>query len=85
MNGPLTPRDQRYLNCTSFEVYIATGLVFLAGFTLSFVLSVIYHAEPMLWPASLVVVGICSGVFFALRHRERKAKLREIQKDYEAQ
>jgi len=81
MERPLSPRDERYLNCTSFEVYVATGLVFITGFTASFIVSVVYHMEPMLWPASLVVIALCGGVFHILKQRERRAKLREILDD----
>jgi hypothetical protein len=39
--------------------------------------------EPMLWPASLVVIALCGGIFYVLRQRERQAKLREILADDE--
>ena len=72
-------RDHRYLNCTSFEVYIIAGLVFLFGFTLTFIVSVAYHIEPMLWPGSVLTIILAYVVFDILKRRERRAKLREIE------
>lgn len=78
MQQPRSARDERYLNCTSFEVYMITGAIFIIGFTIAFILSVVYKMEVMVWPASVVVLLLCGGAFHFLRLRERAAKIREI-------
>lgn len=77
-----TARDLGYLNCTSFEVYIAVGLVFVLGFTLMFILSVVAHVEVLLWPGTLLVLVASFFVYRVLKRREYAAKLREIEADY---
>ncbi len=74
-----SPRDELYLKSTSFEVYIITGLVFLFGFTASFILSVISHREVLLWPGALVSVIVAAIVLRVLARREYHAKLRELE------
>ncbi|NJK79220.1 MAG: hypothetical protein HC893_05100 [Chloroflexaceae bacterium] len=71
-------RDQRYIDCTSFEVYLVVGTVFVLGFSLLFILSVVWHIEPMLWPASVVLIGLCYAILHVLSQRERAAKIREV-------
>lgn len=71
-------RDEYYINATSFEVYMVVGLVFLFGFTLAFVLSVIFHMEPLVWPGGLLAAGLAFAVLQVLSRRERAAKIREV-------
>lgn len=73
-----TARDEYYIKSTSFEVYMIAGLVFVLGFSLSFVLSVLAHAEPWLWPGSLVSIVAAFVVLRVLSRREREAKIREV-------
>lgn len=75
-------RDQRYLNATRFEVYMIVGLVFTFGFTASFILSVVYHAEPWLWPGALLSIIVSYLVLRVLKRREYAEKLRELEADY---
>lgn len=75
-------RDQGYLNATRFEVYIVVGLVFVLGFTASFILSVVYHAEVWLWPGALLSVLVSYIVLRVLKRREYAEKLRELEADY---
>jgi hypothetical protein len=77
-----SPRDECYLNATRFEVYIAAGLVFVIGFTLVFMLSVMAHAEVWIWPGSLIPVGAAFYIFRILKRREYAEKLRELEADY---
>ncbi|NJP04936.1 MAG: DUF3169 family protein [Chloroflexaceae bacterium] len=76
-------RDERYLACTSFEVYMATGAVFLIGFTLAFIVSVVYHIEWSIWPASIPVLIVSYMAFSYLKRREQANKIREIDQDYQ--
>lgn len=73
-----TARDEYYIRSTSFEVYMITGLIWLFGFTLAFILSVALHAEVMLWPGALLSVLLAAAVLRVLSRRERLAKIREV-------
>lgn len=75
-------RDQRYLNSTRFEVYLIVGLVFTLGFTGSFILSVVYHVEPLLWPGALLSIVASYFVLRFLKRREYQEKLQELEADY---
>ncbi len=77
-----SPRDECYLNATRFEVYIAAGLVFVIGFTLVFIFSVMAHAEAWVWPGSLLPIGAAFFVFRILKRREYAEKLCELEADY---
>ncbi|MCU0493195.1 MAG: hypothetical protein MUD01_16540 [Chloroflexaceae bacterium] len=74
-----SPRDEVYLRSTRFEVYMVVGLVFLAGFTASFILSRLYHMELMLWPGALLSVVIAGLVLRRLKQREYNQKLHELE------
>lgn len=79
MNQPRrSARDEHYINSTSFEVYMIVGLVWLFGFSLSFVLSVVSNHEVWLWPGALASVVIAAIVLNILSRRERIAKIREV-------
>ncbi len=73
-----TPRDEYYINATSFEVYMIAGLVFVFGFTLAFMLGVIFHVEVIVWPGALVAMGLTYAVIRFLGNRERARKIREV-------
>ncbi len=79
----LSAHDFRYLTSTSFEVYMITGAIFLFGFTVSFVLSVLAHREVMLWPGALASVIVSFIVLKLLERREFRAKLAELAGEYE--
>jgi uncharacterized membrane protein YdbT with pleckstrin-like domain len=74
-----SPRDEVYLKSTGFEVYMMSGLVFLAGVTLAFVAGVYSNYEMLLWPGMVVSVAIAAVVHLKLTRREYHAKLREIE------
>jgi positive regulator of sigma E activity len=79
MEQPLrTPRDEYYINSTSFEVYMVVGLVFVLGFTFSFIGSVMIHQETLVWPGMLISMGAAYWVLRVLSRRERNAKIREV-------
>jgi hypothetical protein len=79
MNPPdRTRRDQYYIDSTSFEVYMITGLVWLTITTISFVLSVVTHHEPWAWPGGILAVIVAAVVLRVLSQRERRAKIREV-------
>lgn len=73
-----TARDQRYIESTSFEVYMVVGTVFVLGFSAIFILTVLTHTEPLLWPGSALLVGLCYFVLTLLERNERVAKIREV-------
>lgn len=73
-----TPRDQYYIDSTSFEVYLIVGAIFVVGFSLIFIATVVAHTEVLLWPASLVLIGICAAILNVLIRRERACKIREV-------
>ena len=73
-----TPRDQVYIDSTSFEVYMIVGTIFVLGFTAVFALTVLLHVEPLIWPGSLLVIGLCYFVLTVLQKREQAAKIREV-------
>ncbi len=73
-----TARDEYYINSTSFEVYMIAGTVFLVGFTLIFVLSVIFHFEPWIWPGGALSIIVAAVLLRVLSKRERLAKIREV-------
>lgn len=73
-----TGRDQYYINSTGFEVYMVGGLVFVAGFSLSFILGVLVDAEWLVWPGSAVAIVATYIVLRILTRRERAAKIREV-------
>jgi hypothetical protein len=77
----LSPQDERYLNSPSFEIYMIAGAVFALGMTLSFVLTVMIHREPLFWPGLLLSIVVSSIVLQKLRVREYHAKLREIKEN----
>lgn len=74
-----SPRDEVYLKSTSFEVYMMSGLVFLAGVTLAFVVGVYSDYEVLLWPGMVVSFAIAAFIHLKLTRREYSAKLREIE------
>lgn len=74
-----SPRDEMYLRSTSFEVYMMSGLVFLGGVTLAFVVGVYSDFEVLLWPGMVVSFAVATLVHLALTRREYRAKLREIE------
>jgi uncharacterized membrane protein YdbT with pleckstrin-like domain len=73
-----TGRDQYYINSTSFEVYMITGLVWLAITTFVFVLSIATNHEPWVWPGGILAVVVAAIVLRVLSRRERNAKIREV-------
>jgi hypothetical protein len=73
-----TARDEYYINSTSFEVYMIVGAVFVIGFTLTFMLSVVYHVEPWIWPGSALWMILAAVLLRVLSKRERQAKIREV-------
>lgn len=73
-----TPRDEYYIRSTSFEVYMVVGLVFVFGFTLSFMLGVLLHMEPIVWPGSLFSIILSAVLLRVLAARERRNKIREV-------
>ncbi len=72
-------RDEVYLNSTSFEVYMMSGLVFLAGVTIAFIAGVYSDYEVLLWPGMVVSFAVAAVVHLKLTRREYNAKLREIE------
>lgn len=69
---------------TSLEVYLATGLVFLLGFTLSIVLTTIIHREPLVWLGWGLTLILTVVTFFGLRaleQRRRRNKTKARPKD----
>jgi uncharacterized membrane protein len=74
----ISVRDEIYLTSTSFEVYMATGAVFLLLFTASFVTSIRIHYAWLIWPGSLVAVVAAYATLKWLERRERARKLAEI-------
>jgi hypothetical protein len=76
--SPYSGRDQYYINSTSFEVYMIVGTIFVLGFTMAFIGSVLMHMEVLLWPGALVSAGLAYWVLRVLSRRERLAKMREI-------
>jgi hypothetical protein len=73
-----TARDEYYINSTSFEVYMIVGAAFLIGFTLIFVLSVVFHFEPWIWPGGALSMIGAAVLLRVLSTRERLAKIREV-------
>lgn len=79
MDRPVrSARDERYINSTSFEVYMIVGAVFLVGFTAAFILSVATHHEMWVWPGSILSVILAYATLSVLSRRERLAKIREV-------
>lgn len=74
-----SPRDEIYLKSTSFEVYMVSGLVFVGGFTLAFVLSVLTHHELWLWPGMVAAIIVAAVVHARLVRREQHNKLLELE------
>ncbi|MCG8346660.1 MAG: hypothetical protein MI924_02630 [Chloroflexales bacterium] len=79
---PFSPRDLRYLNSTGFEVYMASGAVFVLGFTASFIFSVVVNYEWLLWPGTFVTVLASYVVLKIMERREYRAKLNELEAEY---
>lgn len=78
-----SPRDEVYLNSTSFEVYMITGAVWLALFTASFIFSVVTKKYLLLWPGAFVSVLTAYFVLKMLERREYRAKLHELEAEVE--
>lgn len=74
-----SPRDEVYLKSTSFEVYMIGGIVFLAFFTATFLLSLRINAEWMIWPGAVVAAAAGGLTLLALMRREHKRKLAELE------
>lgn len=74
-----SPRDEVYLKSTGFEVYMMSGLIFLAGVTLAFVVGVYSDYEILLWPGMVVSFAIAAVAHLKLTRREYNAKLRELE------
>lgn len=77
-----TARDEVYLTSTSFEVYMVTGLVFLFGFTASFIFSVVISFEWLLWPGTFISVLAAYAVLKVMERREYRSKLNELEAEY---
>jgi hypothetical protein len=75
----LSPQDYYYVKSPGFESYMISGLVFVFGITFSIVGSVAIHQEPLFWPGSLLSIVAAFFVLRALKRREFRAKLREVQ------
>jgi len=74
----MSARDRIYLDSTSFEVYMVTGVVFLFIFTASFLFSIRIHFEWLIWPGSFVAVVAAYITLKVLERREQVRKLAEI-------
>ncbi len=77
-NPQRSARDQLYIESTSFEVYMVVGTIFVLGFSAIFILTVLTHTEPLLWPGSVLLVGLCYFVLTLLARNEKAAKIREV-------
>ena len=76
------PRDEVYLSSTSFEVYMITGGVFVAGFTLAFILSVMASFAWAIWPGTFVTVVLAYLTLKFFEKREYQKKLAELEAEY---
>jgi hypothetical protein len=74
-------RDERYINSTSFEVYMVAGFIWLMVFSGIFVLSVVMHHEMWIWPGGLLSIIAGAVVLNILSRRERRAKIREVDEE----
>jgi len=75
----LSAQDYRYLHCTSFEVYMQAGLVFVLGFSGSFIVSFVIHQAKLFWPGVLISIIATGIVLQILKKREYQAKSRELE------
>lgn len=80
----LTPQEQCYLNSPSFENYMIAGVLFVLGMTLSFILTIVAHVEPLFWPGITLSIIISFIVLHKLKKREYRMKLRELQEKYKS-
>lgn len=79
-----SPRDEVYLNSTSFEVYMAAGGVFIGLFGLLFAISIKISFAWLVWPALFVSILAGYITLNRLKKRERKRKLAELEAEYAA-
>lgn len=79
-----SPRDEVYLTSTSFEVYMATGAVFLFFFATAFLISIKTDFVWGIWPGSFVAVIAAYLTLYLLSKREHRNKLRELETEYNA-
>lgn len=74
-----SPRDEVYLNSTSFEVYMAAGAVFLLLFSAGFILGVKLSFAWLFWPGCFVAVLGGYATLKLLERREQARKLAELE------
>ena len=74
-----SPRDEMYLNSTSFEVYMAAGAVFILLFSIGFILGVKLNFAWLVWPGAFIAVLAGYITLNRLEKRERRIKLAELE------
>ena len=79
-----SPRDEVYLSSTSFEVYMAAGVVFLILFTAGFLLGVKLSFAWLFWPGCFVAVLAGYATLKILERREHARKLAELESEARA-
>ena len=80
-----SPRDEVYLNSTSFEVYMATGGVFVVGFTIAFLAGVLLNFAWLVWPGTFITVVLAYLTLSTLERREFRNKFAELEAEYDQQ
>ncbi len=77
-----SPRDEVYLSSTSFEVYVAAGIVFVILFTAGFLAGHLLNYAWLVWPGSFVAILGGYLVINRLEKREQARKRAELDKEY---
>ena len=78
-------RDTIYLKSTSFEVFMISGGIFVALFSLAFLIGNGIGAAWLIWPGIVGAALIALPIHLKLAQREYRAKLAELNAEYRAQ